>query len=168
MTRIEFHPFGPRDRQSCLALFDDNCPESFAANERTDYEAFLDANGDRYRVCLDEGRAIAAFGVLEGDAPSRCRLNWILVAKSCQHRGIGKIIMAEMRRLALEAGAQWVDIAASHKSAPYFARFGAREIRRIADGWGPGMHRVDMELRLSQGVAALLRERHGATPRCYN
>jgi hypothetical protein len=35
-------------------------------------------------------------------------------------------------------------IAASHKSAPFFARFGAHEAARIVDGWGPQMHRVDM------------------------
>ena len=39
-----------------------------------------------------------------------------------------------------------VSIAASHKSAPFFARFGARIVETTPDGWGPGMHRVDMEL----------------------
>jgi hypothetical protein len=41
-----------------------------------------------------------------------------------------------------------IDIAASHKSAAFFARYGAVELRRTQDGWGPGMDRVDMELRL--------------------
>jgi hypothetical protein len=42
-----------------------------------------------------------------------------------------------------------LDVAASQHSAPFFARFGARELARTDDGWGPGMHRVDMELPLA-------------------
>jgi hypothetical protein len=37
-------------------------------------------------------------------------------------------------------------IAASHKSAPFFAKFGAQELTTIVNGWGPAMHRVDMLL----------------------
>jgi GNAT superfamily N-acetyltransferase len=143
-----FRPFAPQDRSACLALFDDNCPEFFASNERADYEAFLDAAPGGYRVCATSGGVIAAFGVLHDTATARCRLSWILVAKAWQQRGVGRRIMAEVLRIGSALQAHWVDIAASHKSAPYFARFGAVELRRKTDGWGPGMHRVDMELRL--------------------
>jgi hypothetical protein len=39
-----------------------------------------------------------------------------------------------------------VRISASQVSAPFFARCGARELSRVRDGWGPGMHRVEMEI----------------------
>ncbi len=43
-------------------------------------------------------------------------------------------------------GAAVLHMAASHRSAPFFARFGARETATTPHGWGPDMHRVDMEL----------------------
>ncbi|WP_439102406.1 hypothetical protein [Congregibacter sp.] len=32
--------------------------------------------------------------------------------------------------------------------APFLAHFDARECQRLEDGWGPGMHRIDMELTI--------------------
>jgi hypothetical protein len=42
-----------------------------------------------------------------------------------------------------------VDIAASQKSAAFFARFGAVTLKVVDNGWGTGMHRIDMELPLT-------------------
>ena len=39
-----------------------------------------------------------------------------------------------------------LQIAASHKSAPFFAGFGDREVATTPNGFGPGRHRVDMVL----------------------
>ena len=41
-----------------------------------------------------------------------------------------------------------IEIAASHKSAPFFAKFGATVTAHTVDGWGNGMDRIDMELLL--------------------
>jgi hypothetical protein len=38
-----------------------------------------------------------------------------------------------------------IDIAASQHTESFFARFGAERLKTTPDGWGPGMHRVDME-----------------------
>jgi hypothetical protein len=46
------------------------------------------------------------------------------------------------------SGSRIVRISASHKSAPFFERFGAEPTSVTEDGWGPGMHRVQMELQL--------------------
>jgi hypothetical protein len=47
-----FRPFEARDRAGCLALFEANCPVYFAPNEREDYEAFLAARPQSYKVCV--------------------------------------------------------------------------------------------------------------------
>jgi GNAT superfamily N-acetyltransferase len=145
-TGLEFTGVASDQRAACLALFDENCPDFFAPNERADYEAFLDGGQEGYRVGLRDGRIIAAFGVLKTAVDGRCRLSWIMVARHAQGGGVGRVIMADVLRQAAAFGAQWVDIAASHKSATFFARFGARVLGHVPDGWGPGMHRVDMEL----------------------
>ena len=53
----------------------------------------------------------------------------------------GRIVGAEGRVPRLH-------IAASHRSAPFFARFGSQTVKTTPNGWGPGMDRVDMVLRL--------------------
>lgn len=39
-------------------------------------------------------------------------------------------------------------ISASQHSAPFFARFGAVQKSFLENGWGPGMHRIEMEIAL--------------------
>lgn len=141
-----FRAWEPGDRAACLALFDANCPRHFAANERCDYEAFLDASPAGYEVCLVNGRVAGAFGVLPTDS-GPC-LRWILLAPERQGQGLGRAIMNRVISSADARRSGSLRIAASHESAPFFARFGAREINRIPNGWGPGMHRVDMLLKV--------------------
>jgi GNAT superfamily N-acetyltransferase len=90
---------------------------------------------------------MGAFGVFDRQGKDK-DLRWILLNPGSQGKGIGSLIMARVSELARRAGAEVLHIAASHKSAPFFARFGAREIAILEHGWGPDMHRVDMELHL--------------------
>ncbi len=62
--------------------------------------------------------------------------------------GIGSVIMSRVSTLVRASGVSLVTIATSHKSALFFAKCGAVEINFTDNGWGPGMHRVDMELPL--------------------
>jgi GNAT superfamily N-acetyltransferase len=141
---VEFIAYASDHRDACLAIFDRNCPEFFAPNERADYADFLDRAGGAYRLCRVEDRIAGAFGLMPAGAADEAHLNWILLSPDAQGAGVGRAIMTEVAAQAGAAGIARVHIAASHKSAPFFARFGAAETLRTADGWGPGMHRVDM------------------------
>ena len=57
--------------------------------------------------------------------------------------------MENIKKIALINKLFTIDIAASHLSAPFFKKFGAIEIKIIEDGWGKGMHRVNMKLKLN-------------------
>jgi GNAT superfamily N-acetyltransferase len=141
----EFRAYGAGDRQACLRLFDASCPGFFAANERADYEVFLDTAADGYEVATLADRVVGAFG-LKPHAPNGVALRWIVVAADLQGHGIGSAIMARVVGLARASAAEHLYIGASHRSAPFFAHFGARETATIPHGWGPDMHRVDMLL----------------------
>ena len=144
---IIFRPYASADRSVCLGLFDANCPEYFAPNKHDDYTEFLDANPFGYELCLTEDKVAGAFGLSEHGLQQKS-LNWILLNPRSQGLGIGSVIMSRISAVALDSGASLINIAASHKSSPFFANFGAIEIAHINNGWGSGMHRVDMELRL--------------------
>lgn len=144
---ITFTSYSPDQKAACLALFDANCPEFFAPCERADYEQFLDTNPDQYELCFIAGRVVGAFGLM-GDGTCSRSLNWISLDPSSQGLGIGANIMQRVVDQARATGLEVISIAASHKSESFFAKFGAQELTRTENGWGPGMHRVDMELQV--------------------
>ena len=154
-----FRAYSEIDRDRCLEVFDANCPASFAPNERAEYAAFLQSVPEGYEVCLVDGRVAGAYGLIptsRSDEPRRLRLNWIMIDPAVQGRGVGRAMMERVEERAravreragvgVDETPLEIDIAASHVSAPFFARFGAEETVRTEDGWGPGMHRVDMVL----------------------
>lgn len=107
------------------------------------YEEFLAAAPVGYEACRLENRIVGAFGVLR--EASSLSLRWIVLAPGVPGRGLGRAIMDRVTATVRAQGGGPLLIAASHESAPFFARFGAREVRRTPDGWGPGMHRVDLQ-----------------------
>lgn len=146
MTAPCFRPFVEADRAACLALFDGNCPLHFAPNERADYQRFMTDKGHEYQVCTLDGTVVGAYGILP-EGPTGLALRWILIDSSRHKGGLGRAIMDRVfERLRAGGTGSRLYIGASHMSAPFFAHLGARETRRIEDGWGPGMHRIDMEL----------------------
>ena len=147
VTDIIFCPYCDADRDACMSLFDANCPDFFAPNERPDYVEFLDGTPEGYEVCKVDGRVCGAFGLI-ADGQDIKRLNWILIDPRMQGLGVGSKIMKRVVRSGRQSQTRIVKIAASHKSATFFARFGAIVISSTKDGWGPGMDRVDMELAL--------------------
>ena len=145
--RVEFRPYHAADRAACLSIFDANCPAFFAPNERDDYLEFLDQCGGGYELCIADQEPAGAFGVF-AEGPANARLNWIMIHPNAQGSGIGSQMMARARQLADSMQAGCLEIAASHRSAPFFERFGARQLSFTPDGWGAGMHRVDMQLKV--------------------
>jgi len=142
---LTIRPYQPSDESDCLTLFDENCPAYFAPNERADYLRFLAERTLYYRVCLLGDRVVGAFGVLP-DEPQGLALRWILLSPRVQRQGLGTRIMTQVLEIVRARGADALYIGASHRSAPFFERFGALETKRTPHGWGPDMHRVDMTL----------------------
>lgn len=148
-SAVQFLPYDDTHFDACMGLFDANCPAFFAPNEKADYQVFLKRVAGKYRVVILGGNVVGAFGVLDEAISGRCRLNWIVVDASNHGSGVGRSIMAETVAAARQMRAEVVEIAASDKSAPFFAKFGARELNYIAHGWGLDMHRIDMELAVA-------------------
>ena len=57
-------------------------------------------------------------------------------------------MMAQLFTPAAAAAYRKLVVSTSQHADQFFARFGAVTLRSQNDGWGPGMHRVDMEIIL--------------------
>ena len=147
MESITFRRYNESDFDACVHIFDANCPDFFAPNEREDYIAFLGVVEEHNQVCLMADRVCGAFAILNEDSDKR--LNWITIHPEYHGIGLGSAIIHCAISLARESSANHLLIAASHKSSPFFTKFGAIPIKTTPDGWGPGMHRIDMQLKVS-------------------
>ncbi len=146
---MHFIPYQAEYFEACMALFDENCPAYFAENEKEDYATYLKANQDTYMVLQNtEGAVVAAYGLAYIEEMNRARVTWIMVSPTGQRAGLGRQMMAAVIGGARELKVDAIDIATSQHADQFFAKFGAIEIRNIKDGWGKGMHRIDMELKL--------------------
>ena len=143
-----FRAFKATDTDACLALFDQNCPAFFTPDERADYSTYLGANPPGYEVCVQGEQIAAAYGLCR-EAGHSGRINWVLASPEWRGSGLGAAMMERAIDRARRDQLSAINIAASHLSAPFFARFGARVTGISADGWGPGMHRHDMLLTLA-------------------
>jgi len=129
-------------------LFEENCPKYFSENERSDYIEFLESTPTSYFVGIQENKVLSAFGVTTTQSRERARLSWIMVSSNAKGYGLGMTMMNQAKLICVQNKVSIVDIAASHLSAPFFAKFGAEKLNEIPHGWGAGMHRIDMELIL--------------------
>ena len=141
---MKFRPYTPADRSACLRLFDTLVPEYFAPNERVDYERFLAGVPQAYHLCIRNDAVLAAFGFVIND--TRGRIQWIMAANEARGTGMGGSMMRHVLEAARDAGVHCIDIAASQKSASFFAHYGAKQQKVTKEGWGPGLDRIDMEL----------------------
>ena len=65
---VVFRPYCSTAFQACTDIFDANCPEFFAPNERQEYEEFLTDVSHGYEVCEVDGRVLGALsGSLDGN-----------------------------------------------------------------------------------------------------
>jgi GNAT superfamily N-acetyltransferase len=142
---LAFRLYDPSQIETCLNLFDSNCPAFFATEERRDYFDFLAAPPLNYFLGLDGNNVVCAFGysATSDEYPS---LNWIMVIPAYQSRGAGGAMMGQYIDYLVKNQKQFGSISTSQHAEPYFQRYGAVRIGYEEHGWGEGMHRVEMRL----------------------
>lgn len=142
---ITFKPFSQQYLQACMTIFEQNCPDYFAPNERQDYQKFLSDCPDGYDICLIDDNVVGAYGLCV-DEHHKWHINWIMIASKAQGQGVGSAMMHRAIATAQQHSVETIHIAASHLSAPFFAQYGATVVKEIPNGWGTAMHRIDMVL----------------------
>ena len=146
-------PYRPTDFAACLALFDGNVPQFFAATERADFADFLRDHGDLPYLVVEQGGAVVACGgvdVTAGPEGSKwgC-LTWGMVDRSRQGQGLGRVLTtARLDLLRARPEVREVAIETSQHTAGFYAGFGFLVTCVTPDGFGPGLDRVDMVLSL--------------------
>ncbi|MGE7414149.1 GNAT family N-acetyltransferase [Methylobacterium tarhaniae] len=145
--------YAPSDRDACLALFDGNRIPFFTDADRAMFEAFLAglAVAWGYQVLERDGRVVACGGcTVEADG-TRAGFCWGMVDRGLQGTGLGtRLTDLRLRAAAAIPGVTQVRLDTSQLTQGFYARFGFRPVSVTPDGYGPGLDRWDMVLRLDE------------------
>lgn len=144
---VTFRPYCRTDYPACLELFDSNCPEFFAPDERQDYQCFLEGSPEGYEICEVNGRVRGVFG-LSGDGTNGKRLDWLMVDSKAHRMGIGAMLVERAIHLGRTSESKTIGLATSQKVAPFYEKYRAQTTSVTKDGYGPGIDRVEMVLPL--------------------
>jgi ribosomal protein S18 acetylase RimI-like enzyme len=134
------------DHAACVALFQSNVPEYFAAVEIDDFLQTLQ-QVDRYWVIELAGEGIVACGGYDGvdDEPGVAALCWGMVRRDLHRRGLGDFLVRErLRRIDADEDFNAVVIETTRFSCDFYARYGFVVTREQADGFAPGYDLVEM------------------------
>lgn len=157
MPEVLIRPYAPTDLTACLAVFDSNVPDFFAAAERDEFRAHLLALPDAapaYLVLTHADAVVACGGLTPGEGRGDARMVWGMVARAWHRRGLGRRLLRE--RLALAhgmAGLRAVSLSTSQHTRRFYEGEGFTLTGTIRDGFGAGLDRCDMVLTLGPGGA---------------
>jgi GNAT superfamily N-acetyltransferase len=135
---MDLVPYDGSHREACLALFDANSPQWFHPTERPGYEAILDQPPGPYLVACHGSRLIAAGGWAGN------RIYWLMVDPAAQGQGVGRFLVLYLLREIGRAGHATAALGTTPAVTGFYEKFGFRSVERIADGYAPGMDRVEM------------------------
>ena len=147
---MDVRPYLLTDRDACLAVFDSNAPEFFLAHERTEFESFLDNPDGPYFVMDHDGLIAGCGGYVIGDEPGQARMAWGMVLREWQQKGLGRLLlMYRLRQITKAGGVKFVGLDTTQRSAPFFLSQGFKMANVAANGYGPGLDRIEMTMKLN-------------------
>lgn len=154
---MDLRPYLPTDRDACLSLFDSNMPRFFAEPERAQFETFLASPDCSYFVMEHEERAVGCGGYAIHAAEKSASLVWGMVRGDSHRMGLGRFLLLYRLREIGKAGANGRDVKGdiemvrldtSQHAAPFYTSQGFKVAGVVADGYGPGLDRIEMVKRM--------------------
>jgi N-acetylglutamate synthase-like GNAT family acetyltransferase len=121
---MEIRAYRVADKASCLGLMDSNMPEYFTAEEREDFEAWLDAPQGHYRVAEHDG-CVVGCGGMALERADLASLTWLMVAGHLRGQGLGRFLLFYLMK-DLPAGVTHVRLATIPPVAGFFEKQGFR------------------------------------------
>ncbi len=139
-------PYQTGDFQDVIKLFLLNTPEYFAAEERTDLEAYLEKDAQHFFV-FEKGKNVVGAGgynILEEE----CRISWYFIHPDFHGHGIGKALVEHsLKEIKREEPLKRVMVRTSQHAWRFFEKMGFELQKKEKDYWAPGFDLYQMELK---------------------
>jgi len=152
LTRdLVYWPYSVADKASCLKLFNGNVPAYFAQSEGSEFEQFLDdcPGTWSYDVIVRSDFIVACGGYALDAHGTTASLCWGMVDNALHGTGLGRLLtMARLDAVRAMAGVRQVRIDTSQHTEGFYASLGFELNAIMINGYGPGLDRWDMTLRV--------------------
>jgi N-acetylglutamate synthase-like GNAT family acetyltransferase len=147
---MHLRPYTPEDHVACLAIFDSNTPDYFAASERSEFASFLDDYTSPYFVVTEQpDTVIACGGFFRIPQAPVAILTWGMVSRSRQRQGIGSFLLWQrLRQLSKDPSITGVKLQTSQHTYGFFEQAGFTIEQITEHGFGAGLHQYNMQLEL--------------------
>jgi N-acetylglutamate synthase-like GNAT family acetyltransferase len=146
---MDLRPYLPADRDDCLRLFDSNTPRFFDSGDRRKFEEFLNEQHRSYFAMEHDGAIIGCGGFAIEPDKTAARLVWGMVRADSHKLGLGRyLLLFRLREITKVGGIERVHLDTSQHSAPFYEKQGFKVSRTVKDGYGPGLDRVEMVMKL--------------------
>ncbi len=134
------------DKAACLAIFDSNMPQYFMAEERQQFEDWLDKeNRETYQVIIDNDQIVACGGIYEDVELKVVGLAWGMVLNKLHKNGYGKALTLYRIKEMDERFSHYTQhLGTSQYTAPFYEKMGFTTTEITKDGFGPGLDHYRM------------------------
>jgi N-acetylglutamate synthase-like GNAT family acetyltransferase len=136
----------PDDKTAVMLLFDLNCPQYFAPEERTYLENYLDNELEDYFVVELGDRVVASGGINLQNEQTKGVLSWDMIHPDYQKRGIGRsLVEFRIRHLKERYHVQEIGVRTAQFTDQFYAKCGFELQEIVPDYWSPGYDLYDMK-----------------------
>jgi GNAT superfamily N-acetyltransferase len=146
---MQIAAYEPKDEAGCLEVFDSNVPDFFAAEDRQGFAEFLRAPNSHYFVMEHEGRVAGCGGYYVTEDGKGARLTWGMVRREWHRHGLGRfLLLFRLKEIAKAGSVLTASLDTTPAAAGFFQRQGFKVQHVAKDGYGPGVDRVTLAMKL--------------------
>lgn len=149
---LSVRPYGPDDREECLAIFDSNVSRFFDPSEREEFARFLDGYiASSVYLVIERDDTIMGCGgfAFQPDGVSAI-LCWAMVAREDHGQGLGReLLKVRLNAIRRKGGLMRVEVHTSQHTEGFYLLHGFVTEKITKNGYGDGLNRHDMVMTLS-------------------
>lgn len=151
---MKIRTYHPDDKETLIALFDLNCPQYFATEERADFIRYLDAEIEDYFVVESDGQLVACGGINIQKEKNTGLLSWDIIHPDYQKRGIGKsLVEFRVQHLKEVYRVAEIGVRTAQFTHVFYEKCGFELLEIIPDYWASGYDLYHMKYIHSYGPA---------------
>lgn len=150
-------PYLPKDRESCIAIFQSNLPRFFDASELSYFLLWLDgldaqqisyfnARFMNYHVIENNGQPVGCGGIYRRKTEDKIVMAWGMIHSQHHRKGLGKTLFSfrlnEARKLFPNDS---IIMDTSQHTVAFYVKQGFVILSETLHGYGEGLHKYELE-----------------------
>ncbi|WP_266203288.1 GNAT family N-acetyltransferase [Pontibacter kalidii] len=144
-------PYTPADKEQLLYLLRLNTPTYFAAEEESDFAAYLEEHVEDYFVVEESGKLVGAGGINYFPDEHLARISWDMIHPNFQGKGIGtQLLQHRLQVISSKPGINMVIVRTTQLVYRFYEKVGFALEQTEKDFWAKGLDLYQMRMPLAK------------------